>query len=275
MGSDTRVRYSYSGSGWSMRTIDPATSEPVEKTSRLRPLAWSIGAAVVCFGIILAILSLLMRQPDRPATPPPGETAAVQSPVPAREIVTPAQRQSAPGELTPPAAVLPSEPATLPESREPASEPSGEIGYLPPPTPPAAVVKPQVKPKPAAPIRPSVQSPAASTAHVPHLVLASASARPAEADPISSPVVIGAGQEKRLMLYTELRGLAGQTVSHRWLRNGQTVAVISFKVEGDRWRVHSTKRVTPDMAGAWQVLVVDSRGATLASQSFAVAGAKG
>ena len=77
------------------------------------------------------------------------------------------------------------------------------------------------------------------------------------------------------MLYTELRGLAGQTVSHRWLRNGQTVAVISFKVEGDRWRVHSNKRVTPDMAGAWQVLVVDSRGATLASQSFAVAGAKG
>jgi hypothetical protein len=82
--------------------------------------------------------------------------------------------------------------------------------------------------------------------------------------------VLAGGQEKRVVLYTDLRGLAGQTVSHRWQHEGRTVAVIPFKIGGDRWRVHSSKRVTGGMKGSWQAVVVDSNGTTLASRSFIV-----
>ena len=92
----------------------------------------------------------------------------------------------------------------------------------------------------------------------------------AEDEPISSPVVIGPRQEKRVALYTELRDLAGQTVFHRWERRGQTMAVIPFKVGGDRWRVHSSKRLTSALKGQWQVVVTDSHGAILAGRSFVV-----
>jgi len=105
---------------------------------------------------------------------------------------------------------------------------------------------------------------------VARIVLTFGSERGAYRDPISSPIVVGPGREKRVVLYTELRGLAGETISHRWERDGQTIAVMPFQVRGDRWRVHSSKRLTPDLRGSWRVVVTDSHGATLASRSFLV-----
>jgi hypothetical protein len=105
---------------------------------------------------------------------------------------------------------------------------------------------------------------------VAQIVLSSEAARPGEGDPISSPIVLAGGEETRVELYTDLRGLAGQTVSHRWQYEGRTLAVIPFKVGGDRWRVHSNKRVTGSMKGSWQAVVVDEHGTTLASRNFVV-----
>lgn len=144
--------------------------------------------------------------------------------------------------------------------------PSG--GVVEPPEPKSASTNPDAKP--ASHERRPPQAARAATGEVAQMVLASAAARPADGDPITSPVVLKAGQEKRVMLYTELRGLAGQTASHRWQHAGRTVAVIPFEVKGDRWRVHSTKRLTAELKGDWQVLVVDGHGATLASRSFVV-----
>jgi hypothetical protein len=105
---------------------------------------------------------------------------------------------------------------------------------------------------------------------VARIVLTFGSERGAHRDPISSPIVVGPGREKRVVLYTELRGLAGETISHRWERDEQTMAVVPFQVRGDRWRVHSSKRLTPALRGSWRVVVTDSHGATLASRSFVV-----
>lgn len=251
-----------------MKTIDPE-AEPVRDQRRWRTLAWSIGVAALCFAIVLVIVSLLMRQPDRkPDMVSPGDAPAFQEPAVGPQGPPPVLEQLAP---TPPTA-LPSEPgesAKLPQS---SGQPSGDAGYLAPP-PPATAEKPQPKPesKPApAPTRRPTQTPAARTNSVAQMVLATASAQPAQGDPINAPIVLNQGQEKRVMLYTDLRGLAGQTVSHRWEYQGQTVAVIPFEVKGGRWRVHSTKRLTSGMKGSWQVLVVDGKGTTLASRSFVV-----
>jgi hypothetical protein len=85
-----------------------------------------------------------------------------------------------------------------------------------------------------------------------------------------APIVVGPGRGKRVVLYTELRGLAGETISHRWERDEQTMAVVPFQVRGDRWRVHSSKRLTPALRGSWKVAVTDAHGAVLASRSFLV-----
>ena len=276
MGSTgTRVRYSYSGSGWSMRTIDPVSSEPNRGARRLRPLALSIGAAIVCVAISLAILFLQLRQPDRAAgVASPGEAPAAQLPAIVPETSAPPRERLAPDPVMPPATVLPSEPEAPADISRPLSQASDEAGYLAPPPPRATASKPaETKPpetKSAALVQRPPQSRATTTGQVREVVLAFAAARPAVGDPITSPIVLGAGQEKRLMLYTELRDLAGQTVSHRWQHEGRTVAVIPFEVKGNRWRVHSTKRLSAELKGSWQVIVVDGHGATLASRSFVV-----
>jgi Protein of unknown function (DUF2914) len=263
-----------------MQTIDPADGETQGKTRRLRRLAWSIGAAVVCIAISLIILSLLLREPDRATgVASHSEDSAVENLQVEPETLFPSREHLAPDTITPPVVAVPAQPEALEQSPEPTPQPSPHVGLLPPaPPPPAVAIRPAeprraestpAEPKSAPKIRRPAQIPAAS-GHVAQIVLASDAGRPGEGDPISSPIVLAQGQEKRIVLYTDLRGLAGQTVSHRWEYEGRTVAVIPFKIGGDRWRVHSNKRVTGSMKGSWRAVVVDAHGTTLASRSFVV-----
>jgi hypothetical protein len=73
---------------------------------------------------------------------------------------------------------------------------------------------------------------------------------------------------KRLYYFTEFRNMKGQTLSHRWIHEGKTVAEINFNVRGNRWRVYSSKYLTPSMAGHWQVLLVDAGGEPLKTERF-------
>jgi hypothetical protein len=63
--------------------------------------------------------------------------------------------------------------------------------------------------------------------------------------------------------FTELRGLEGQTVTHRWLYQGEVKAEVSFEVGGPRWRVYSSKDLLPDWTGDWTVEVVSGDGRVL------------
>lgn len=81
------------------------------------------------------------------------------------------------------------------------------------------------------------------------------------------PSIQGAGG-KQLYYFTELRNMRGEVVSHRWEYEGRIVTEISFKIEGDSWRVYSQKQLTPATAGQWLVSVVDSKGQVIRSDSF-------
>lgn len=61
--------------------------------------------------------------------------------------------------------------------------------------------------------------------------------------------------------FTEMRGLAGQAVTHQWVLDGQVAFELAFRVDGDRWRVWSNKRVAG--ARAITVRVVDEDGNVL------------
>lgn len=72
----------------------------------------------------------------------------------------------------------------------------------------------------------------------------------------------------RILFYSELRGLAGETIRHRWEREGQPMAEVPFHVKANRWRVWSSKNLEPDGLGTWTVSVITQDGTVLASRSF-------
>jgi hypothetical protein len=64
----------------------------------------------------------------------------------------------------------------------------------------------------------------------------------------------------------------GETVTHRWMHDGAIVAEIPFRIGGDRWRVYSSKDLTRVMEGSWQVIVTDTQGDVIRTDSFTYQG---
>ena len=73
---------------------------------------------------------------------------------------------------------------------------------------------------------------------------------------------------EKIYLFSDLRGLAGQTVTHRWSYKGQTMAEVAFEVRGPRWRVWSSKELRLDWLGDWTVEIVSQDGEVLAAETF-------
>lgn len=64
----------------------------------------------------------------------------------------------------------------------------------------------------------------------------------------------------RLYFFTELQGLRGQRIQHRWIINGQRIAEIPVNVSSDRFRASSNMRLSKNRVGTWEVQVVDPHG---------------
>ena len=75
-------------------------------------------------------------------------------------------------------------------------------------------------------------------------------------------------EASKVYYFTELKGLKGQTISHRWEQNGEVQATVRFDVGGDRWRVWSSKNLQPEFTGEWQVMVIDEAGNVLSQNAF-------
>jgi hypothetical protein len=73
---------------------------------------------------------------------------------------------------------------------------------------------------------------------------------------------------QQVYFYTELTGLDGQSVAHKWEHAGEVKAAVTFDVKAPRWRVWSSKTLDPSWTGEWTVSVVDASGATLAQAKF-------
>lgn len=77
----------------------------------------------------------------------------------------------------------------------------------------------------------------------------------------------------RIYYFTELRGLNGQTVTHRWEYQGKVIAEVKFDVHGARWRVYSNKTLDDAHTGEWKVSTVDAQGNVLSVNTFTYGGA--
>lgn len=79
----------------------------------------------------------------------------------------------------------------------------------------------------------------------------------------------------KLYFFTEFIGMAGRTVTHRWLYFDEVAAEIPFEIGGPRWRVFSYKTLQASLAGEWSVALVDERGLTMDVFSILVASSIG
>jgi hypothetical protein len=71
-----------------------------------------------------------------------------------------------------------------------------------------------------------------------------------------------------LYYFTELNGMRGETVLHRWEHDGETFAQTSFNVGGDPWSVYSRQDLPPATGGDWRVVVTDAQGNILRTDDF-------
>lgn len=78
----------------------------------------------------------------------------------------------------------------------------------------------------------------------------------------------------RVFFFTELVGLDGKTIVHRWMRDNTKVAEVRIAVASNRYRCHSSRSVS-GKNGQWTVQVVSEDGATLAERTFKVGAPNG
>jgi hypothetical protein len=75
-----------------------------------------------------------------------------------------------------------------------------------------------------------------------------------------------------LYYFTEIRGMRGEIVTHRWERNNQLVMETPFKVSGDPWLIYSHQDLAPGIEGNWRVVVTDAQGDVIKTDSFSFQG---
>jgi len=183
-----------------------------------------------------------LARAELPRTTP----APIHAVPPAEEIVASAKRQSPLSAETEPQQTAESPPPALPQP------PSERLGAAPPPS----ISKPASTPR------------TSDSPHIARALFTSAikGGQPTDAE---GPLVFASGPGGRsLYFFTELRGLQGKTVVHRWEYQGQTMLNIPFKIGGNRWRVYSNKKLPSTMTGTWRVVVADSTGAVLGAEEF-------
>lgn len=83
-----------------------------------------------------------------------------------------------------------------------------------------------------------------------------------------------ANDQTRVLFFTELRELAGQTVTHRWEFQGKVVGDVPLEVGAARWRTYSSKTLDPSQTGEWKASVIDANGQTLAVTTFSYTSAE-
>ena len=77
-----------------------------------------------------------------------------------------------------------------------------------------------------------------------------------------------ANDVSKIYFFTEIKGMEGHTLIHRWQKDGEVMADVSFTIGGNRWRVWSSKNLLADALGEWTVTVVDEGGKVLATETF-------
>ncbi|WGZ93747.1 MAG: DUF2914 domain-containing protein [Candidatus Thiothrix putei] len=115
---------------------------------------------------------------------------------------------------------------------------------------------------------PAAAPPAPSVAPQPQVARATFTTNISAREPANAVTRISAGQT--VYYFTELVGLQGRVITHRWEKDGTFQLGLQFPVGGQRWRVHSNKTIPPTLPGTWTVTVLNDDGSTLRQDTLIV-----
>jgi len=73
----------------------------------------------------------------------------------------------------------------------------------------------------------------------------------------------------KVFFFTEITGMEGKTITHRWIKDGSKVADIRISMASNRYRCHSSRSVS-GKTGNWTAQVIDENGKTLKEVAFTV-----
>jgi type II secretory pathway predicted ATPase ExeA len=88
--------------------------------------------------------------------------------------------------------------------------------------------------------------------------------------PIDLPVRLSQGQTRTIYFFTELRGLNGRSVLHRWEWNGRMMKERQLHPASELWRAYTAMSIGGEMRGSWRVSAVDATDKVLAERRFEV-----
>lgn len=71
-----------------------------------------------------------------------------------------------------------------------------------------------------------------------------------------------------IYFYTELEGLKGQTVTHRWSYNGRIIANADIAITDDPFATWSSNKMEPNWTGFWTVEVLDRNSKVIGFETF-------
>lgn len=87
-------------------------------------------------------------------------------------------------------------------------------------------------------------------------------------DELGARVDVPSAGETSVFFFTEVRGMGGRKITHRWEYAGATAASVSFPIGSDRWRVYSRKSIAANQTGPWKVVALGPDGTELARAEF-------
>lgn len=87
-------------------------------------------------------------------------------------------------------------------------------------------------------------------------------------EPVIQVDSINSNSYTKISFFTELTDLQGHTITHQWTYEDKVMFEKSFEVNGDRWRVWTSKVFLPEWSGTWTVNVLDTDRSLLDSESF-------
>lgn len=87
-------------------------------------------------------------------------------------------------------------------------------------------------------------------------------------EPVMAVDSINSNSFSSISFFTELNELQGHNITHQWVFNDKVMFEKSFEVNGERWRVWTSKTLLPGWTGTWTVRVLDGDRSELVSRSF-------
>jgi general secretion pathway protein A len=88
--------------------------------------------------------------------------------------------------------------------------------------------------------------------------------------PIDLPVRLSQGQARTIYFFTQLRGLNGRSVLHRWEWNNRMMKERQLHPASELWRAYTAMSIGGEMRGSWRVSAVDATDKVLAERRFEV-----